>query len=108
MGPRPSRPVDELDDALDTGNLKYAVGLAEELRTEKGKPIPLSVALRFLPLIAQESPGELDAWSLRWLARWCAETPAPTIEQAAEVAACLADFASEPLVAFEALQQACE
>lgn len=65
------------------------------------------MVLRFLPLIARESPKEYDAWSLRWLARWCAEAPAPSIEQAAEVAASLADLADEPVAAFEALQQSC-
>jgi hypothetical protein len=107
MGPRPRRPADELDGALERGDLKFAVGLAEELRIEKGKPIPLDVALRFLPLIATESPIEFDAWALRWLARWCAEAPAPSIEQAAEVAASLADLADEPVAAFEALQATC-
>ncbi|HXN40016.1 MAG TPA: hypothetical protein VN892_18445 [Solirubrobacteraceae bacterium] len=61
-----------MDGALERGDLKYAVGLAEELRIEKGKPIPLNVALRFLPLIARESPNEYDAWKLRWLAHWIA------------------------------------
>jgi hypothetical protein len=107
MGPRPWRPAAELDGALERGNLRYAVSLAEELRIEKGKPVDLEVALRFLPLIASESPQEYDAWALRWLARWIAEAPAPSIEQAAEVAASLADLASEPVEAFDALKQAC-
>jgi hypothetical protein len=76
-----------LDGALERGELRYAVTLAAEVAEQR--PIDLATALRFLPLIARESPREFDAWSLRWLARWASETPAATIEQAAEVAAAL-------------------
>ena len=61
-----------------------------------GHPIELATAARFLPLIAAASPGEYDAYALRWLARWVAETGAATIEQAAEIAASLADLPVEP------------
>jgi hypothetical protein len=74
MGPRPWRPAAELEAALERGDLRYAVGLAEELR----------------------SPREYDAYALRWLARWASETGTATIEQAAEVAASLADLPAEP------------
>jgi hypothetical protein len=96
MGPRPWRPADELDGALERGNLRYAISLAEELRIEHRKPIPLETASRFLPLIARESPREYDAWALRWLARWMGEAGAHTIEQTAEVAALLADLPQDP------------
>jgi hypothetical protein len=96
MGPRPWRPAEELNVALERGNLRYAIGLADELRVEHGKPIPLEMASRFLPLIAKESPREYDAWALRWLARWMSESGARTIEQAAEVAALLADLPQDP------------
>jgi hypothetical protein len=96
MGPRPWRPAAELDGALERGDLRYAVSLAEELRIERGRPIELEIAVRFLPLIARESPSEYDAWALRWLARWLAETAAATIDQAAELAASLADLPAEP------------
>jgi hypothetical protein len=86
MGPRPWRPAKELEAALERGDLRFAVWLAEELRTERGKPISLELAARFLPLIAKESPREYDAWALRWLTRWASETGGATIEQAAEVA----------------------
>jgi hypothetical protein len=69
--------------------------LAEELRIEHGNPIDLERALRFLPLLARESPREFDASAMRWLVRWVSETPA-TIEEAAEVAAQLADLPGEP------------
>ena len=96
MGPRPWRPAAELDAALERGDLRYAITLADELRIEDGHPIDLRTALRFLPLIARESPREFDLWAVRWLARWLAEAPTATIEQAAETAASLADLSSEP------------
>jgi hypothetical protein len=81
---------------LERGDLRHAVALAEELRVQRGRPIELGTAARFLPLIAAASPGEYDAYALRWLSRWVAETGAATIEQAAEVAASLADLPVEP------------
>jgi hypothetical protein len=96
MGPRPWRPAAELEQALERGDLRYAVALAEEVRLERGAPIELPIAARFLPLIAAASPGEYDAYALRWLARWVTETGNATIEQAAEVAASLADLPVEP------------
>ena len=98
MGPRPWRPAAELDAALERGDLRYAMTLAEEVRLERGQPISLELAARFLPLIARESPGEYDGWALRWLSRWVAETPHATSEQAAEVAASLADLPGEPVM----------
>ena len=94
VGPRPWRPAAELDGAIERGDLRYAVTLAEELRIERGKPIPLDVALRMLPLAATRP--DYDAWARRWLARWLTERE-PTIDQAAEAAAALADLPSEPL-----------
>jgi hypothetical protein len=96
MTPRPWRPAGELETALERGDLRYAVALAEELRIERGRPIELITAARFLPLIAAASPREYDAYALRWLARWVTETGTATIEQAAEVAASLADLPAEP------------
>jgi hypothetical protein len=72
------------------------VALAEELRLERGRPIELATAARFLPLIAAASPREYDAYALRWLGRWVTETATATIEQAAEIAASLADLPVEP------------
>jgi hypothetical protein len=99
MGPRPWNPAIELDGALERGDLRYAVALAEELRVERGRPIELDVAARFLPLVARESPQEYSTWALRWLARWASESKAASIEQAAEVAASLADLPVEPAAA---------
>ena len=96
MGPRPWKPALELLGALERGDLLYAMKLADEVRIEHGKPIPLEMASGFLPLIARESPREYDAWALRWLMRWIDESGAPTIEQAAEVAASLAELPAEP------------
>lgn len=96
MAPRPWRPAAELEKALERGDLRYAVSLAEEVRLERGRPIELGLAARFLPLIAAASPAEYDAYALRWLARWVTETGTATIEQAAEIAASLADLPIEP------------
>jgi len=96
MGPRPWKPAAELDAALERGDLRYAITLADELRIEQGRPIGLDLAARFLPLIARESPREYDSWALRWLGRWVSETPAATAERAAEIAASLADLPHEP------------
>jgi hypothetical protein len=91
MMPRPYKPEVELRGALDRGELSWAITCAAEV-----KRIDLQTALRFLPLVAAEKPEEYDAWALRWLARWASETGTATIEQAAEIAASLADLPSEP------------
>jgi hypothetical protein len=96
MGPRPWRAGAELEGALQRGDLRYAMSLAQELRSERGRPLDLELASRFLPLIAQQSPKEYDAWALRWLARWASETATATVEQAAVLAASLADLPAEP------------
>ncbi len=61
MGPRPWKPAAELEGALERGDLRYAMTLAKEVSLERGKPIDLSTAAGFLPLIARESPREFDA-----------------------------------------------
>lgn len=48
-------------------------------------------------------PREYDAWALRWLARSASEAGAVTIEQAAEIAASLADLPAEPTALLEHL-----
>jgi hypothetical protein len=91
MMPRPYKPEVELQGALKRGELSWAITCAAEV-----KRIDLETALRFLPLVASEMPEEYDRWALRWLGRWAAEAPDATIEQAAELAASLADLPSEP------------
>jgi hypothetical protein len=95
MAPRPWRPAAELDAALDRGDLRYAIALADELRAARGRPVQLDTATRFLPLIARESPREYDAYALRWLVRWVGEAGAATIERAAAVTALLARLPRE-------------
>jgi hypothetical protein len=90
MGPRPWRPAAELEGALERGDLRHAMSLAEELRIERGRPIDLATAERFLPLIATQSPAEYDAWAVRWLTRWLVESGAPTVDQVVKVAGRLA------------------
>jgi hypothetical protein len=104
MTARPWNPRLELDGALDRGDLRYAMTLADELRIEYGDPIDLATALRFLPLIARESPREFDAWALRWLSRW-AGRDAGRDDRLGGGGCCAARMPSEP-AAFEALRKA--
>lgn len=50
-------------------------------------------------------PSGVRPWALRWLARWASEHKAATIEQAAEIAASLADLPAEPSM-FETIREA--
>jgi hypothetical protein len=105
MTPRPYRPLAELEAALARGELDFAIALAAEVAGERRRPIELDLALRFLPLLAVQRSGDYDAWALRWLERWIAETDGATIERAAEVAASLADLPTEPQAAFETIHR---
>ena len=83
--------------ALERGDLRHAVALAEELRLRARPPIELATR-GALPAADRRgrAPGEYDAYALRWLGRWVTETGTATIEQAAEIAASLADLPVEP------------
>jgi hypothetical protein len=105
MGPRPFRPLAELEGALERGELDFAVTLAVEVAGERRRPIDLDVALRFLPLLAAQRFHEYDAWALRWLGRWIGESSEATIERAAELAAALADLPGEPRTALESIER---
>jgi hypothetical protein len=104
MGPPPYNPKIELDGALDRGHLDHAILLAREVAEDAKRPIPLDVALGFLPLVARERGGDFDAWALRWLIRWATESPDATIDRAAEIACSLADGRAEPF-ALESVRQ---
>ena len=66
--PFPFHPIRELEAALDCGELDIAAGIAADFQREHGRPIPLALALRLLPLAAGQP--SYDAWACRWLARW--------------------------------------
>ena len=104
MGNPPFRPLREIEHEAGRGDLRMALSLSRDYAREKGHPIPLGVALRLLPLVAQESPVEYDAYALRWLARWVTETPAATIARAVEAAGALAELPEDP-DAFELLRE---
>jgi hypothetical protein len=93
MTPRPWKPELELNGAIKRGDLRYATILAEELRIESGRPIPLDQALGMVALAA--ATDDFEAWARRWLARWLTEAQ-PTMDQAADVAAALAELPAEP------------
>src|SRR3982074_951035 len=97
MSARPWKPAVELHGGTDRGDLEYAITLAAEVAHDHGRPVDLGTALRFLPAVANQRPGEFDAWALRWLTRWIEETSRPTIGRAAEIACSLADARAEPI-----------
>jgi len=105
MGPRPWKPTVELQGALDRGELAWSITLAGEISADRGAPLDLDTAIRFLPLVASERPDTYDAWACRWLARWLTESRSVTIDRAAEIAAALAELPTEP-TALEAVTQA--
>lgn len=63
VGPRPWKPAVELQGALDRGDLSNAIMLAHEVAEDKGRPIDLSSALAFLPLVATQQPDAYDRWA---------------------------------------------
>jgi hypothetical protein len=95
----------ELEGVLDRGELTAAIALARDVTEERGRPIDLDIALRFLPLVAVKQAEDYDEWSMRWLQRWIIETPGATVEQAAELSGALADLQTQP-TAFDAVQSA--
>ncbi len=72
-----------------------ALAAAKDCQREYGRSISLGLALRFLPLVAAD-PDTYSAYACRWLSRWLAEAPTPTIDQAADIAAALAELPTEP------------
>jgi hypothetical protein len=86
MNPRPYRPLQELEYAIERGDFGIAVAMATDYASEHQRPISLDLALQLLPLVVAREPDAYDGWACRWLARWLSETRGATIEQAAEIA----------------------
>ncbi|HWX73786.1 MAG TPA: hypothetical protein VNZ05_00670 [Solirubrobacteraceae bacterium] len=107
MGKPPYRPVRELERAIERGELDFALAYAKELARERSRPLDLGLALGLLPLIAAQQPDAYDAWALRWLMRWIGEFRWPTIERAAELAACLADLPRDPQARLAQIRERC-
>jgi hypothetical protein len=61
MRARPWKPAVELDGALERADLTYAITLAAEVTEDRGKPLDLDTALRFLPIVAAKRPDAYDA-----------------------------------------------
>lgn len=94
---RPYRPLRELEAHLRRGELDSALVLARDLARERGRPLDLDLAAGFLPLLAEQRPQAFDAWALRWLQRWCeAERARASVDDAAELAAALAEVPVDP------------
>jgi len=91
---RPFRPTRELEGHLERGELDSAVVLAHSIARERGRPLDLQLALRFLPLIARQRPERYDSWALRWLEQWCAQMrDLAGVEESVDVASALVAIA---------------
>jgi hypothetical protein len=53
--PRPWRAKDELQGALERGDLGFAAAFVQEIASE-GRPVEVSLALDFLAVIARDDP----------------------------------------------------
>ena len=94
---RPYRPARELEAHLDRGELEFALALAKVIVRERGRALDLELVLRFLPLIALQRAEAFDAWTLRWLERWCGELRGrASIDDAVALAAGLAEIPVDP------------
>jgi len=96
MGIGPHRPVKDIERALSDGDLLLAAAIARDFARERRHPIPLELAVRFLPVAARNHTA-YDAYACRWLSRWLREARGPSIDAAAEIAGCLAELPAEPL-----------
>ena len=95
MGIGPHRPLRDIETELGRGNLDMAAAIAKDFQRAKGRPIPLALAVRLLPLVAADRAA-YDQWACHWLSRWLSEAPAATINGAADLSGMLADLPSEP------------
>jgi hypothetical protein len=84
----------DIERHLLRGELELAIAVARDSRRAHGRPIPLEVAVKFLPVIARERPGSYSAWALRWLYDWLPQ--ASSIDQALDMTAALAELPCEP------------
>jgi hypothetical protein len=82
-----------------------AVAIAKDIAREREQPIGLDLAIRLLPLVAAQQSDAYD-WACRSLARWPAEARMPTIDQAADLVAALAEVPIEPREPLEPIRRA--
>ena len=104
---RPYRPLRELEDHLDRGELEFALVLARSIADERDRPLELELTVRFLPLIAVSRPAVYDPWTLRWLERWCDENRLlASIDDALEVVGGLVEIPADPERGLERIRAA--
>jgi hypothetical protein len=104
---RPYRPVRELEAHLDRGELDFAIAIAKAAARERVRPLELELTIRFLPLVAAQRPEVFDAWTLRWLERWCGEQVGrSSIDDAVELVGGLAAIPVDPEHALEQIAAA--
>jgi hypothetical protein len=101
----PYRPMRELEAAIERGELDFALAHAKEVARERRRPLELALALELLALVAAQQPHAYDAWALRWLERWIAESQQATIDEAARLAASLAALPAEPRGVLQAIRR---
>lgn len=83
-----------------------AVAVGKDIaRENRDGQLSLKDALSFLPVVIANKPEAYNEWAIRWLVRYL-EKPNISIDQAADVAAALAELPSEPSV-LKALEDAC-
>jgi hypothetical protein len=92
------RRLDEVKCAIEHENLDEAITAARDFARQRGHPIPLKLAATFLPVIVRQSPSEYDSYALRFFGRWISEGKGRTIDEAADVAAALAELPENPTV----------
>jgi hypothetical protein len=92
MGIEPHRPTDEIEHHLKRGELQHAIAIAKDFRHERGRPIPIAVALLYLPVVLTQRTEDYDRSACKWLARWLTETRQIT----ADLAEALVELKQEP------------
>jgi hypothetical protein len=105
--PRPYNPTRELESFLRDGNLRFAVAMAKDIRSETGRRIGSPLALKMLVLVSAQRPEEYDEWAIRWLARWLRQTRSATIDDAADICQGLAQIPVDEQAGLEKVNTVC-
>jgi hypothetical protein len=87
--------------ALDAGDLDRVRRLAQERR------VSLADAAEVVALFARQEPTSFEAAAGRWIERFVARRPRPSIEQTAEALDALSQMRTYPSRALERLRALC-
>lgn len=107
MGNAPWRPVQEIQKALERGELDMAIAIMRGAPAEIQRPFKPGpkILLAFLPVVIVQRPDHYEAWAIRWFKHWL-DAPQVTLDKAADIAGALAELPSEPS-ALKTLEDAC-